>query len=1042
MHGRNLSRLSLGLLLMLPFLLPVAATAGEQQSGIQEAEELNQQALNLYKKGRYSDAIPLAERALAIREKALGPEHPATATSLSGLALLYESTAAYGKAEPLYQRALAIREKALGSEHPATATALSNLAAFYVTTGAYAEAEALHRRALAIREKALGPEHPDTANSLNNLAALYGATGAYAQAESLYQRALAVNEKALGPEHPDTALSLNNLAWVYDTTGAYGQAEPLYQRALAINEKVLGPDHPNTARSLNNLAALYSVRGAYAQAEPLYQRALAIRAKALGPEHPDTAASLNNLAAIYHTTGAYAQAEPLFQRVLAIKEKALGPEHPDTAMSLNNLAELYRTMGAYAQAEPLYRRALAVKEKALGPEHPGTAVSLSNLAGLYSTMGAYAQAEPLYRRALAIREKALGPEHSDTAMSLNNLARLYSTMGAYAQAEPLYRRALAVNEKALGPEHPTTATSLNNLAMLCWAMGEPAAALSLLERAHAIEMKNTARFLLTGSESRKRAYVAQVLGITAATVSLSVALTSPQAKLLGLGSVLEVKGRVLDAMSDNVGRLRESVKTKDRTLLEQLVVVAQQSSALMYQGPRSLSPEMYRQRVDALSSQQAQLEAELSTRSAAFRQQVAPFTLAAVQAAIPKQAAFIEWYRYKPYNFRAKDGKGKWGKPRYVAYVLRHEGEPAVVDVGEAEAIEQLILDFRTGLSDPTSTYIREVATDLYDKLMKPLRPLLGDTDQLLISPDGALNLIPFAALRDDAGAYLSTKVEITYLTSGRDLLRVTGAAVAKGKAVVVANPDYGPSATMVAQGAAAVPLARSLDLDREGMTFAPLPGTAQEAQALSPLLKVEKEQLLTQAQATEAKVKQLHGPRILHIATHGFFLNDNELPTTALRVGDFSPEQPPVPLGENPLLRSGLALAGANTRRSGEHDDGILTAAEVAQMDLRGTQLVVLSACETGVGEVQNGEGVYGLRRALVLAGAETQVASLWKVADEATKDLMVEYYQRLLQGEGRSAALRAAQRTMITSQTRAHPYYWAAFVPIGHWTPLTHSQ
>jgi CHAT domain-containing protein len=245
-----------------------------------------------------------------------------------------------------------------------------------------------------------------------------------------------------------------------------------------------------------------------------------------------------------------------------------------------------------------------------------------------------------------------------------------------------------------------------------------------------------------------------------------------------------------------------------------------------------------------------------------------------------------------------------------------------------------------------------------------------------------------------------------------------------------------------MAQAASAVQPVRSIDLDRLGMTFSPLPGTAEEAQALAHLLKVEDQYLLTQGQATEARLKALHGPRLLHIATHGFFLQDNELPAVSLRSASFSHDKTPVPVGENPLLRSGLALAGANLRRSGDQDDGILTAAEVAQMDLRGTQLVVLSACETGVGDVKNGEGVYGLRRALVLAGVETQVASLWKVADEATKDLMVTYYQHLLNGEGRSAALRAAQRTMITSQTRAHPYYWAAFVPIGHWTPLMQTQ
>jgi CHAT domain-containing protein/Tfp pilus assembly protein PilF len=729
--------------------------------------------------------------------------------------------------------------------------------------------------------------------------------------------------------------------------------------------------------------------------------------------------------------GRFTDAIPLAQRALAIREKALGPDHPATATALNDLAELYRATGAYTQAEPLYQRALAIFEKKLGPEHPVTA--LNNLAALYHATGAYAQAELLYQRALAITEKVLGPVHPDTAGSLNNLAGLHRETGAYTQAEPLYQRALTIFEKKLGPEHRATATALHNLAELRWAMGEPTATLSFIERVHAIETKNIATFLLTGAESRKRAYLAQLRWSTFATASLSVALTSQPARELGLKRVLELKGRVLDAMSDSVGRLRQSVKPEDRALLEQLVAAAQQLSTLTYQTIGSLAPDVYRQRVDALSAKQAQLEADLSTRSAAFRQEVAPISLAAVQAALPADTVLIEWYRYKPFNPKAKDQKTKWGKPRYVAYVVRQKGELAVVDVGEAEAIEQLIHDFGTGLSDPTSTYIREVATDLSDKVVKPLDTFLGNASHLLVSPDGALNLIPFAALRDESGAYLSTKVEITYLTSGRDLLRLGNSPIAGGSALVVANPDYGPSATRGAQPTSAVPPARSLDLDQGGMTFTPLPGTAEEAQALTPLLKVKEEDLLTQGQATEAQVKRLHGPRILHIATHGFFLKDNELPTTALRVGGVASDQLAVPLGENPLLRSGLALAGANLRRSGDQDDGILTAAEVAQMDLRGTELVVLSACETGLGDVQNGEGVYGLRRALVLAGAETQVASLWKVADAATKELMVEYYQRLLRGEGRSAALRAAQRTMITSQTRAHPYYWAAFVPIG---------
>jgi tetratricopeptide (TPR) repeat protein len=358
------------------------------------ARLLNQLARYAYGRAEYATAEPLLQRALAIREKALGLDHPDTAASLNDLAVLYRDQGRYKEAEPLYERALAIREKALGPDHSSTATSLNNLAMLYRNQGRYEEAEPLYQRALAIRE-ALGPDHPHTASSLNNLAALYDDQGRYKEAEPLYRRALAIWEKALGPDHPDTATSLNNLALLYGNQGRYGEAEPLYQRALTIRERALGPDHPLTASSLNNLAALYDDQGCYEKAEPPYRRALAIKEKALGPDHPSTATSLNNLALLYGNQGRYKKAEPLYQRALAIREKALGPDHPDTAMTLNNLALLYNDQGRYEKAEPLYRRALAIREKALGPDHPSTANTRANYAALLRATGRDAEAVAL-----------------------------------------------------------------------------------------------------------------------------------------------------------------------------------------------------------------------------------------------------------------------------------------------------------------------------------------------------------------------------------------------------------------------------------------------------------------------------------------------------------------------------------------------------------------------------------------------------------------------------------------------------------------------
>ena len=308
----------------------------------------------------------------------------------------------YAEALPFAQRSLEIAEKTFGRNDAAVTIPLVNLGTLYRQQGRYADAEPLLKRALTIREKGLGPDHPYVASSLNSLADLYRVQGRYADAEPLFKRALAIREKALGPSHPEVATTLNDLAALYRNQGRYADAEPLYQRSLAISEKVLGPDNLSVAAILSNLAVLYRGQGRYADAEPLYQRSLAIREKALGLDHPDVAAILSNLAVLYLSQGRYADAEPLLKRSLAIREKALGLDHPDVATTLNNLAALYRSQGRYADAEPLLKRSLAIDEKVLVPNHPLVATFVYNLAQLYQDQGRYADALPIIERGIAL----------------------------------------------------------------------------------------------------------------------------------------------------------------------------------------------------------------------------------------------------------------------------------------------------------------------------------------------------------------------------------------------------------------------------------------------------------------------------------------------------------------------------------------------------------------------------------------------------------------------------------------------------------------
>ena len=909
----------------------------------------------------------------------------------------------------------------------------------------YDEALTLINRALEIRVKILGPEHGEVGAALHSLAILYRVMGEQMKAKQFFERAIAIKEKALGSEHPELARSINYLGIVHKEEHDYAEAERLYQRALAILEKALGPEHSDVAMPLNNLALLYSETGESAKAEPLYQRALAIFEKALGPEHPVVALALNNLATVYDERGDYAKAEPLLQRALAIREKVLGPEHHDVGSSLYNLANLNCYKEDYAKAEPLYRRALAIFEKALGPEHPDVAMTINNLAEVSRYRGNYRKAEPLYQRALAISEKALGPEHPIVAVSLNDLANLYWDMGSYAKAERLARRALAIREKVLGPDHPSVADTLGSLAHIYQAKGDLAQAIAFQSRANTISEHNLERNLI-GSERQKLAYLALFSKETDFTLSLhsQAAPHDPQALNLALTTLLRRKGRVLDAMTDMIAALRRHATPENQILLNQLAAARSQLAAFTLKESVAAKSAAYRRQLKPLEEKVEELEEKLSSRSAEFRAQAQPITIDAVRAALPANSALVEFAVYLPRESRAE----KSNPPHYVAYLLPSQGQPKWVDLGATMIIDRAVESWRKALSDPNRSDVKQLARAVESKVMQPVRSLLGETRRVLIAPDGLLNLIPFAALVDEQGQYLIERYSISYLTSGRDLLRLQTSQPNKNAPLVMANPAFGKAATIARRGGESSRNSpagnnEALQVDLTQVFFQPLPDSEDEAVAIKAVLP--EAVMLLRENATEAALKQAKAPSILHIATHGFFLSDQKAARAeargagnrgSLRGSDLRLSKWAAYI-EDPLMRSGLALAGANQGQSGD-DDGVLTALEAAGLDLWGTKLAVLSACNTGVGEVKNGEGVQGVRRALVLAGSESQVITLWPVLGDATKDLMIPYYQALRQGAGRSEGLRQVQLQALRSEHRQHPFYWAAFIQSGAWTQL----
>jgi CHAT domain-containing protein/Tfp pilus assembly protein PilF len=871
----------------------------------------------------------------------------------------------------------------------------------------------------------------------------------------------------VGPEHLEVAKALSSLGLMYYKKGDYISAEPLLKRALAIVEKVLEPNHRFIVAALINLSEVHIERGNYVAAEPLLNRAIEMIEKMAGPDDPELAKPLTQLAAIYGEKGDYTRAVTQLERALRIKEKVLGPNDPELAVYLSNLAVMYQSKGDYQKRNEMYERWIEIQKKG-GLEDINVVNTLANVANVQILSGNYADAEKYLKLASRMTERVLGPEHPELATYQTNLGELYRRTGNYAEAEQLLNRALAIREKALGPNHPGVARCLSDLAALSNARDDIKAAIAFESRSTEIFEHNLTAILSTGSEHQKKLYMALLSGQTDAVVSLHVrrAPNDPQALRLALTTVLRRKGRVLSAMSDQIAALRGRLNPQDKALLDKLLLMRSRLAALMLNEPTQSAPAQHQAAVEKLEEEVQQFEAAVSERSSEFRALLQPVSIEALQKLIPSGAALVELVLYRPFDAKAKTAGWAYGAEHYVAYMLRREGEPSFVDLGEAAPINQAVLRLRSSLASPKSSTVKQAARALDELVMRPVRNLLGETNMVLLSPDGELNLMPFGALVDEQGRYLVENYTFNYLTSGRDLLRLETQTEPRQQPVVIANPSFDLAVTIGGQKVPERSGDRGLrSLDFKTLPIKPLPGTAQEASAIKSIMPSAL--VLTEVAATEAALKQVAGPRVLHIATHGFFLKDQPLRTVVASRRFEMEEAPRAVQGENPLLRSGLVLAGVTKGQSGAGEDGVLTALEVSGLDLWGTKLVVLSACETAVGDVANGEGVYGLRRALVLAGAESQLMSLWKVSDTGTRDLMINYYTRLQRGESRTEALRQVQLAMlqgkllpspkttsdkqkgrretgetadnVTVRDYRHPYYWASFIPSGNWRNLT---
>ena len=886
--------------------------------------------------------------------------------------------------------------------------------------------------------------------------------GDYAGSARLNERLLALSERVYGPTDPRLRVPLHNLSMDLRELGDYAGAKPPAQRSLAIAQQAFGPNHPETATSMYVLATVFAGLGEYSEAMQLFEQATRIKEDALRPPDPEAARATWFIPDLFPLSGYSSDDAMLFEQAVAIREKTRGPGGISTAQSLANLAALLSSPADFNRTRPLFERALTSEEELRGPNHPEVAAAAINLGYVLSRTGDLAGAREQYARALRIWEKSFGPDHPKVAMALLNLGRLELQSHNYADAKPLLTRALAIQQPRLGPEHPEVAGTLVSLAELEAHTDDPDEAFDMAIRAEEIRREHVRLTARTLPERQALAYLSSAPSATDLMLSIAASHPGQMTVTAAWNAVIRARGIVFDEMAARNRAASDAEDPEVAALTRTLASARQRLAAAVLRGPSDSAADRYRITLDKVSIEKDRAERALAEKSARFRedQSKARVGFSEVASAMPSGTALVAFVKFSRHALEPTGPSSTTGadeSPSYLAFVMRAgDRVPSLVRIGSVTNIDGLILQWRRQLDQEamaggrvgrvSEAAYRRVAGELRHQIWDPLLPHLSDSTRVFIIPDGALHLVSFAALATGTSRYLiESGPSIHYLSAERDVVSGEANPALGSGLLALGGPAFDESDTATVTSDAPFRGTRSACVDFQSVRFDPLPDSLTEVNDLVSLWNrthlapseadgPRTEALrLTGAAASESAFKaDAAGRRILHLATHGFFLGDSCATAKA----------PAKIAKENPLLLSGLILAGANQRNTSapNQEDGVLTAEEVASMNLAGVEWAVLSGCDTGAGEVKAGEGVFGLRRAFQVAGAKTVIMSLWSVEDQSTRQWMTRLYEgRLTRNLSTADAVREASLGLLR-QRRAkglstHPFYWGGFVAAGDW-------
>ncbi|MCX7024192.1 MAG: tetratricopeptide repeat protein [Spirochaetes bacterium] len=990
-----------------------AAEKGEGPGSRTAATMCNNIAVVLSDKGDCDAALAYYGRAKAIFEKISGPDHPDMALCYDNIGTVLSAKGDFEGAAASMEKALAIRIKAYGREHPTVSHTLSNLGITQIDLGNYEKGIALLEEALALRIRVSGAGHPDTVAVWNNLGVARSRQGDYKRGVECFETALAITAKASGTEHPDYAVTLNNLGYVFQDRGDWLRALDCYERALAIMAKVLGPEHESVAVCWNNLGSLHADRGDFDLAIEEFDRSLAITLSHFGPKHPSAARCYSNLGTVYVGRKEFDRGIEYFDKACEIFIDLLGPDHESVGIVYNNIGAALIRKRAWNDAIRYFDLAISIHAAKFGPADRNVAPTLTNLGRAYAGKGDRAKAVECFERSTAIIAAAFGPGHLSIASNYSFLGASAGNAGDLAQAETWYRKAFDLAEASASRKD--MADYAAELGMVRLGLGRFADAQKAFDSgAAAVE---TARREMG---TTRTSFVARNLGIYHLSIQAAVKL-GDLAGAFASAESLRARG-FLDRLSLKAALESEGIVPADRDRMLELSERVEFSASRLSRELEKPESKQDRALISSLGKDKKAFEVEMGGiegrlfRLDRYRELRSPrvATLADAQRLCPPDAAILEYVIWEEKDPESPD----FARKRSWCIVVTREGA-SIAELDRDFDWSGTVKAFRDAVfADEDRTAVARLSASLYRTLIAPVESRIAGKKALVIVPDGPLAFLPFDALRaSDLSPWLCQSYDLSLAPSVSVLASsLSGTATPRSGLLAFGSALYG-TLPAAADGPAGTASTTSADYYRRTNPngWEELPGTWYEIEALrNSVFGPAASTVKTNADASERELKALSASGklgkfgVVHFAVHGFFD------------------------AENPEF-SAVVLSESSGGTPGSAEDGYLSVEEAALLKLD-ADLLTLSACETGLGKEVRGDGVVGLTRAFMTAGADRALVTLWKVDDAATRDFMVAAYSRMVKdGKSVKRAIAETKRDFAASKGRASPYWWAAFTLYG---------